>query len=68
MWKGGSMGLFAIGYILLGGYKLCRTMVLAIIRPLVPDRMIGFTFGMVETVKCCRNYYCTTDLRADLSA
>lgn len=50
MWKGNNIELFSFGYFLLGGYKLTRSMVLAIIRPFAPDNMIGFSFGMVETV------------------
>jgi MFS family permease len=49
MWRSQSTGLFFIGYFLLGGYRLSRSMVLAYARKFVKPNEIGFAFGLVET-------------------
>ena len=41
---------FGFGYFFIGGYRLCRSMVLAISRTLVNPRQTGLAYGMVETV------------------
>ncbi|HOV06927.1 MAG TPA: MFS transporter [Anaerolineaceae bacterium] len=41
---------FGIGYFFIGGYRLCRSMVLAIARSLVHPRQTGLAYGMVETM------------------
>lgn len=41
---------FGIGYFFIGGYRLCRSMVLAIARSLIHPRQTGLAYGMVETV------------------
>jgi nitrate/nitrite transporter NarK len=40
---------FGLGYFFFGGYRLCRSMVLAIARPLVHPRQTGLAYGMIET-------------------
>jgi len=40
---------FFIGYFLLGGYRLSRSMALAFARSLVKLSEVGFAFGLVET-------------------
>jgi predicted MFS family arabinose efflux permease len=50
LWKGNSLGFFALGYFMLGGYRLSRAMVLALVRPLSKDQQVGLIYGMVETV------------------
>ena len=41
---------FGIGYFFIGGYRLCRSMVLAIARTFIHPRQTGLAYGMVETV------------------
>lgn len=41
---------FGIGYFFIGGYRLCRSMVLAIARTFINPRQTGLAYGMVETV------------------
>ncbi len=41
---------FGFGYFFVGGYRLCRSMVLAISRTLVNPRQTGLAYGMVETM------------------
>jgi predicted MFS family arabinose efflux permease len=50
LWRGTGFGWYALGYFFLGGYRLCRSMVLALVRPLVHSADTGFAYGMVETV------------------
>lgn len=40
---------FGIGYFFVGGYRLCRSIVLAISRTLVNPRQTGLAYGMMET-------------------
>ncbi|MBE0697498.1 MAG: MFS transporter, partial [Anaerolineaceae bacterium] len=49
MWRSESTPLFFLGYFLLGGYRLSRSMVLAHARKFVKPSEIGFAFGLVET-------------------
>lgn len=48
--KGESPIWFGIGYFFFGGYRLCRSMVLAIVRPMVHPDQTGLAFGIIETV------------------
>ncbi len=41
---------FGFGYFFIGGYRLCRSMVLAISRTLVHPRQTGLAYGIVETL------------------
>jgi len=41
---------FGFGFFFIGGYRLCRSMVLAISRSLVNPRQTGLAYGMVETM------------------
>ncbi len=41
---------FGIGYFFIGGYRLCRSMVLAIARTFIHPKQTGLAYGMVETV------------------
>lgn len=49
MWRGEHSVLFFLGYFLLGGYRLSRSMALAYARSFVRPSEIGFAFGLVET-------------------
>jgi len=46
---GNSPFWFGLGYALLGGFRLCRTMVLAFARPLVHPEETGLAYGILET-------------------
>jgi len=50
LWRGTGMAWYSMGYFLLGGYRLCRSMILALGRPLVRPSEIGLAFGAIETV------------------
>jgi MFS family permease len=41
---------FGLGYFFIGGYRLCRAMVLAIAREFIHPRQTGLAYGMVETM------------------
>ncbi len=49
MWRGNSLPVFAIGYFLMGGYRLSRSMVLAVGRALIHPAETGLAYGMLET-------------------
>lgn len=49
MWRGEATAFFFIGYFLLGGYRLSRSMVLAYSRTFVKASETGFAYGLVET-------------------
>ncbi len=49
MWRGEGTAWFFLGYFLLGGYRLSRSMVLAYSRSFVKASEIGFAYGLVET-------------------
>ena len=48
--KGKTVPMFGLAYFFVGGYRLCRVMVLAIARPLVHPQETGLAYGMIETV------------------
>lgn len=50
IWQGGSYPWYALGYLFLGGYRLCRAMTVALVRPVVREREVGLAFGMVESL------------------
>ncbi len=47
--KGSGMGWFGFGYFMLAGYRLSRTMLVGLSRPLIHPSMVGFAFGLMET-------------------
>jgi hypothetical protein len=47
--KGSGMGWFGFGYFMLAGYRLSRTMMVGLSRPLIHPSMVGFAFGLIET-------------------
>jgi MFS family permease len=49
MWRGQSVAVFYSGYLFAGGYRLYRSMALAIARPLVKAGDVGLAYGLVET-------------------
>jgi MFS family permease len=50
LWKGDSTVMLGVGYFFVGGYRLCRSMMLAAARHLVQEREQGLAFGIIETV------------------
>ncbi|GAP15224.1 arabinose efflux permease [Longilinea arvoryzae] len=49
MWQGTSLPLFALGYFFMSGYRLCRSMVMALARSLIHPSETGLAYGMLET-------------------
>jgi MFS family permease len=49
MWRGQNLAVFYAGYLFVGGYRLYRSMALAVARPLVKARDVGLAYGLVET-------------------
>lgn len=49
LWLGPGEIWYAVGYFFIGGYRLCRSMILAVARSLVPARETGFAYGLIET-------------------
>ena len=49
LWRGTGLFWYGLGYFFVGGYRLCRMMVLALVRPLVHPAEVGLAFGAVET-------------------
>lgn len=50
IWLGGDFFWYGMAFFLLGGYRLCRAMTVALARPLVGEFEIGFAFGVVESI------------------
>jgi MFS family permease len=50
IWNASVPSLFALGYFLLGGYRVSRPMALAQARELVHNSQMGVTYGIMETV------------------
>lgn len=50
IWHGGGFGWYGLGYLFLGGYRLCRAMTVALVQPVVREREVGLAFGMVESL------------------
>jgi len=49
MWLGTGQVWFSLGYFFIGGYRLCRSMALALTRPLVRGSETGLAYGLIET-------------------
>ncbi|HSL46858.1 MAG TPA: MFS transporter [Anaerolineales bacterium] len=50
IWNTTVLSFFALGYFLLGGYRVSRPMAMAQARDLVHDTQMGVTYGIMETV------------------
>jgi MFS family permease len=48
--KGNNSFLFGLGYFFIGGYRLCRVMILAIARSLIHPEETGLAYGLIETI------------------
>ncbi|HNT54470.1 MAG TPA: MFS transporter [Anaerolineaceae bacterium] len=49
MWRGDGLWVYALGYFLMGGYRLSRSMVLAVARTLIHPAETGLAYGALET-------------------
>jgi MFS family permease len=49
LWKGIGMPWYILGYFLLGGYRACRALIDAQIRPLIHQAQMGLAYGVAET-------------------
>jgi MFS family permease len=50
LWRESGFGWFAIGYILLGGFRAMRSLGVAQVRPFVHQSQMGLAYGVAETV------------------
>lgn len=50
MWQTASSYWYALGYFLLGGYRLLRSMIIAYARPLIHSEETGLAYGIIEAV------------------
>ncbi len=50
LWRGSGFGWFALGYFLLGGFRVLRGLGVAQVRPYVHDSQMGLAYGIAETV------------------
>ena len=49
LWKGTGLGWYALGYFLLGGFRSARSLVYALVRPLIHPAQMGLAYGTAET-------------------
>ncbi|MBN2146783.1 MAG: MFS transporter [Anaerolineales bacterium] len=50
LWRGSGMFWYAVGYFLLGGYRVVRSLATAQTRELIPPAWMGLAYGITETV------------------
>lgn len=50
LWRGQNLLWFGLAYLFLGGFRLCRAMTVALVRPVVREREVGLAFGIVESL------------------
>ncbi len=50
LWRGSGFGWFAVGYFLLGGFRVLRGLGVAQVRPYVHESQMGLAYGVAETV------------------
>ena len=50
LWRGAGLPLYMIGYLLLGGYRVARSMATALVQDLVDVAQMGLAYGITETV------------------
>jgi MFS family permease len=50
LWQGAGFGWFAIGYFLLGGFRVLRGLGVAQVRPFVHESQMGLAYGIAETL------------------
>jgi hypothetical protein len=50
MWKGTSFAWYCVGYFLVGGFRMARSLATALTKNLVHQARMGLAFGITETV------------------
>ncbi len=50
LWRGSGFGWYAVGYFLLGGFRVLRGLGVAQVRPYVHESQMGLAYGIAETV------------------
>jgi MFS family permease len=50
LWLGNQLPWYIVGYFFLGGYKVCRSLSMALSRPIINESQMGMAYGFVETV------------------
>ena len=50
LWIGMDLPWFMIGYFFMGGYRVCRSLSMALSRPIIHTGQMGIAYGFVETV------------------
>jgi len=50
LWRGYGLPWYMLGYFLLGGYRVARSLAIAQVRDLVPLAHMGLAYGITETV------------------
>ena len=50
IWRGSGMGIYGVGYFLLGGYRAARSLAAAHVNSLVDDAQMGLAYGLTETM------------------
>ncbi len=50
MWKGSSFAWYCVGYFLVGGFRMARSLATALTRNLVHQARMGLAYGITETI------------------
>ena len=50
LWQGQGIFWVGLAYFAMGGYRLCRAMTVALVRPVVREQEVGLAFGLVESL------------------
>ncbi|MCP4141051.1 MAG: MFS transporter [Chloroflexi bacterium] len=50
IWRGSGVGVYALAYFLLGGYRTARSLAVAHVNSLISDAQMGLAYGLTETV------------------
>ena len=50
IWFGTGMPWYLVGYFFMGGYRVCRSLSMALSRPIIHTGQMGIAYGFVETV------------------
>ncbi len=50
IWKGTGLPWYMLGYFFLGGFRICKSLSMALARPLIHASQMGVAYGFMETV------------------
>ena len=50
IWKGTGLPWYMLGYFFLGGFRICKSLSMALARPLIKASQMGVAYGFIETV------------------